>query len=861
MAVITDKTPLKSWIPIINSNTTTSKEASTTASSALSTANTAVSKADAAQSSADSAMAAATAAQSRADTAATAAERKATETVFGNVQVTNDYTSGGLAENSIASSPTAVNRLFDDVLAAANQAANSVGGSISNDVAANLSASISALNLRADDIEDSIEVLENPVATGSTTARTLQDRFADMANVKDFGAKGDGVTDDTDAINAALRSGKSVVFFPEGTYLVSHYLRVASNTKIIGDHAHLKGTGTEYYCFLADGDSNFSIEGFEFSYFRRCIDVRNCDNVVISNIYAHNMYRDETVFEDNYFATFFESSHIHVSQVRYENANANGDCIRVRHNCKHVTIRDIVGYCGDFFIVVVPDEADYASYIEDVIVDNVKTTANNYSGLQIETYRTESYIKNLTVTNCIFYSNGNGSPVQIANSTHGYYDSSRTNGRMNNIVFDNCQFIVCADNDGYRPAMRIQGVDIINLILKNCHTNFKASLGSHLGALEFGNALFENVQIVDCMFTSDVSDNSFSGIMLQSTAKLICWSVLDVIMRARTPDTSYVLEVMCTPNIIVANCAGYNCKGIVYLGAVAGRLTVTGCSLATRTVVSETGCSTHINGGGNLTYTDVLGPSGRVEDGMSASVIPSSPQKGDTFKPSNLSYMRTFNGENWQTIASTVQSSIRWAVFGDSLTAVNDTSLKFYHDYIKDKIECIVDNYAYSGSGYSVAGSGVPFYTRVDQIMVSPPPDVVTIFGSLNDLNSDGLPLGTATDADTSTICGCMNLTFDTLINRLSINGIVPVVGVISPTPWMSRGLGNTSAEAYCAALESICKAKGIPYLDLFHSSGLRPDIATCKTLMFDEEGIHPNTLGHKVIAARVEKFLLSLVS
>lgn len=682
-----------------------------------------------------------------------------------------------------------------------------------------------------------------------------------VADVRLYGAKGDGVTDDTEAINAALRSGKSVVFFPEGTYLVSHYLRVASNTKIVGDHAHLKGTGTEYYCFLADGDNNFSIEGFEFSYFRRCIDVRNCYNVVISNIYAHDMYRNETVFEDNYFATFFESSHIHVSQVRYENANANGDCIRVRHNCKHVTIRDIVGYCGDFFIVVVPDEADYASGIENVLVDNVKTTANNYSGLQIEIYRPDSYIKNLTVSNCIFHGNIKGSPVQIANSTNGYYDSSRTTGRMSNITFDNCQFIVGPDNDGARPAMRVQGVDITRLALKNCFTNFKVSLGSHFGALEFGNASFTKVQIVDCQFTSDEPNNSFSGIVLQPTAKMTCWSVLDVITRARTPDTSYVLEVMCTPDILVANCVGCNCNGIVYLGAVAGKLTVHGCSYATRTVVSETGCSTRISGGGNLTYTDVLGPSGRVEAGMSATVRPSSPQAGDTYKPSRASRMEVFDGGNWQTIAPTVQSSMRWAVFGDSLTAVNDTSSKFYHDYIKDKTGCIVDNYAYSGSGYSVAGSGVPFYTRVNQIMVSPPPNVVTIFGSLNDLNSDGLPLGAVTDTDTSTICGCMHTTFNNLIGRLSRNGIVPVVGVISPTPWLSRGLGDASAEAYCAALESMCKARGIPYLDLFHSSGLRPDIATCKTLMFDEGGIHPNALGHKVIAARVEKFLLSLVS
>jgi hypothetical protein len=61
-------------------------------------------------------------------------------------------------------------------------------------------------------------------STGSTTARTLANRFADVVNVKDFGAIGNGITDDTNAfidasISATSSKTNGTVVAPNGDYI------------------------------------------------------------------------------------------------------------------------------------------------------------------------------------------------------------------------------------------------------------------------------------------------------------------------------------------------------------------------------------------------------------------------------------------------------------------------------------------------------------------------------------------------------------------------------------------------------------------------------------------------------------------
>jgi hypothetical protein len=53
-------------------------------------------------------------------------------------------------------------------------------------------------------------------------------------NVRDFGAKGDGVTDDTAAFRNALHGG-GVLFVPEGRYRITDQLQLESNTVMHGE--------------------------------------------------------------------------------------------------------------------------------------------------------------------------------------------------------------------------------------------------------------------------------------------------------------------------------------------------------------------------------------------------------------------------------------------------------------------------------------------------------------------------------------------------------------------------------------------------------------------------------------------------
>lgn len=92
--------------------------------------------------------------------------------------------------------------------------------------------------------------------------RTLQHKARETVSVQDFGAVGDGVTDDTFAIRKALASGADAIFLPSGVYVVSS--ANGRNIHLYGPGTIKKKAGTKGVLLNLTGDNR--LEGITLDY-------------------------------------------------------------------------------------------------------------------------------------------------------------------------------------------------------------------------------------------------------------------------------------------------------------------------------------------------------------------------------------------------------------------------------------------------------------------------------------------------------------------------------------------------------------------------------------------------------------------
>lgn len=190
------------------------------------------------------------------------------------------------------------------------------------------------------------------IQTGSgAVQRSVESKLQDTVSVKDFGAVGDGVADDTAAVQAAVdhsRQSEKRLLFPKGTYCVSS-ITIGSDLSLQGEGAEsailkqvtLPGKSILYYNG-ASPVSNVFIDslGFDVNGKDSGIVIKNCQSVSIANCnFANNPFWGILIgaFDDLSTTTSCEDILIH--NCRFFNSTSTYEHVAF-YNTKNAVVRD-----------------------------------------------------------------------------------------------------------------------------------------------------------------------------------------------------------------------------------------------------------------------------------------------------------------------------------------------------------------------------------------------------------------------------------------------------------------------------------------------------------------------------------------
>jgi hypothetical protein len=133
---------------------------------------------------------------------------------------------------------------------------------------------------------DSADLTFLQAGTGAVT-RTVQSKLRDTVSVMDFGAVGDGVTDDTAAINAALAASDDV-FVPAGTYKITSTISIPQRKSLrgVGYKSRLAATiASGAVISITSGNGPTEVSGFRITGTATTgVSVNNAQTLIVDNI-------------------------------------------------------------------------------------------------------------------------------------------------------------------------------------------------------------------------------------------------------------------------------------------------------------------------------------------------------------------------------------------------------------------------------------------------------------------------------------------------------------------------------------------------------------------------------------------------
>jgi hypothetical protein len=307
---------------------------------------------------------------------------------------------------------------------------------------------------------DSSLVTFVPAGSGATM-RTAQAKFRDVVSVKDFGAVGDGTTNDTAAIQAAFASGAGQVLFPIGTYrlvansLATPTIQMTSGAMISVDSGYtltlsggliapisqiFTGVGTvtfgtapiscaypEWFGAVGNGTTNDSaaiqkaIDAFPITVATggivpSCVSFQNKSYGVSSEVVMRSGLTLKGSAESCGFKIGVENS----AGLRLLSSNAN--IVRIPEGCTFCTIKDLGFYCytgiANYDIGTTAILAKPVAYYADAV------------------FPPSSY--DHKILNCVFW--GFNKAIQFLRADKALATPSDANWQIDFVRIDGCRF-------------------------------------------------------------------------------------------------------------------------------------------------------------------------------------------------------------------------------------------------------------------------------------------------------------------------------------------------------------------------------------------------------------------------------------
>ena len=331
-------------------------------------------------------------------------------------------------------------------------------------------------------------------ACGKTATEPLSEAIYPRLNVKDFGAKGDGFTNDDTAISRALRAAnekKLPLFFPAGKYLariilpndsliifgekargrffdssgtvilgllncnLKKHIRIsdlsidARGRLLITDDAALTSGTTPGNQPLDHEFSNIAILGNGYNEYKHGILCFSGSGIQMSNIYVSSFYHGIALRCSNAALSEISTEYCGFTSIVVKSADS------LNNHAKNVSIRRVSIY-GDHtdpfrrggVILIISYNAK--SITENITVDSVSSVNGGVGAVNVE--QDSGLVRNISISNCFAWNCCD----RITRATYDIYGGT-------NISYTNCNTVKSA-GAGFRSSN-----NPVNLVVRSCY--------------------------------------------------------------------------------------------------------------------------------------------------------------------------------------------------------------------------------------------------------------------------------------------------------------------------------------------------------------------------------------------------------